>query len=150
MTKYIDKLMGTLKAEFFVTWLIAAIVACLGETDIIPNGLIMPNTTGEFKVNTIVVILTVVGVPLALKLFSLNTTKGLRRMDNDEALKAYHVWSSVRMAILCLDMCLGLAAYYVTLNVTGALCALVALATSVCCWPSSGKISAYLDALNND
>lgn len=150
MTKYIDKLEGTLKAEFLVAWLIAAVVACLGETDIIPNGLIMPNSTGEFKANTVVVILTVIGVPLALKLFSLNTTKGLRRMDNDEALKAYHVWSVVRMTILCLDAALGLAAYYVTLNVTGALCALVALAASVCCWPSSSKISTYLEGLNND
>lgn len=150
MTKYIDKLMKTLKVEFFATWLVAAVMAVLGETDVIPNGLVGPNTTGEFKINTAVIMLTVVGVPLALKLFSLNTTKALRRMDNDEALSSYHVWSVVRMAILALDIALGLAAYYVTLNVTGLFCALVALATTLYCWPSSDKISAYLNGLNNE
>lgn len=150
MTKYIDKLTKVLKVEFYAAWFLVALTACFGELGVIANGAVQPNSASEFKMNTVVIVLTVVGVPLALKLFSLNTTKGLRRMNNDEALGTYHVWSLVRMGILCLDAVLGFVAYYLTLNVTGALCALVALAVTMVCWPSDKKISVYLDELDNN
>lgn len=150
MIKYIDKLIKVLKAEAFMAWSATAVAIGLGEMNVIANGAIKPNSAAEFKVNTFVIILTVVGVPLALKLFALNTTKGLRRMNNDEALGTYHAWSAVRMGILCIDAVLGIVAYYLTLNVTGALCAVVAIASTLYCWPSRKKVSDYLDGLNND
>lgn len=150
MDKYINKLVKTLKIEILVAWLIAVATVAIGQVDFIPNGLVPPHTNAEFKLNFFVIILTVVGVPTALKLFSLNTTKGLRRMNNDEALRSYHVWSIVRMVILCADAVLGFVAYYLTLNVTGALCALVALAITFYCWPTGQKISDYLEGQKND
>ena len=103
MDKYINRLLKTLKIEFLASWLIAIVAAVMGQVDIIPNGIVQPHSNAEFKLNTMVIILTVVGVPTSLKLFSLNTTKGLRRMNNDEALRSYHVWSTVRMAVLTAD-----------------------------------------------
>lgn len=150
MDKYINRLLKTLKIEFLASWLIAIVAAVMGQVDIIPNGIVQPHSNAEFKLNTMVIILTVVGVPTSLKLFSLNTTKGLRRMNNDEALRSYHVWSTVRMAVLTADTILGFVAYYLSLNVTGLLCALVAMATTFYCWPVEHKISDYVDRQKKD
>ena len=84
--------MSVLRIEMGVAWLLMVAAIVLGELDVIPNGLVMPHSTDEFQLNTVAILLTVVGIPVALKLFTLNTTKGLRRMNNEEALKSYHVW----------------------------------------------------------
>ena len=139
-----------LQLIFWIPIVLSAIIIVSGELDIIPNGIVQPHSNAEFKLNTMVIILTVVGVPTSLKLFSLNTTKGLRRMNNDEALRSYHVWSTVRMAVLTADAILGFVAYYLSLNVTGLLCALVAMATTFYCWPVEHKISDYVDRQKMD
>ena len=81
-------------------WAILVALVVLGEVGIIPNGVVLPHSSEEFELNVLAIALTIIGVPLALRLFTLNTTKGLRRMNNDEALRSYHVWSIVRMGIL--------------------------------------------------
>lgn len=150
MVKYIERLLKALKVELLIVWLIVAAVVALGEIEVIPNGMVIPNSEMEFKWNTVVILLTVVGIPAALRLFVLNTTKGLRRMNNEEALNAYHVWSAVRMGILCVTAVLGVVAYYVTMNVTGVFCVLVALLTTLYCWPTCEKVQAYLEGVNNE
>ena len=150
MDKYINRLLKTLKIEFLASWLIAIVAAVMGQVDIIPNGIVQPHSNAEFKLNTMVIILTVVGVPTSLKLFSLNTTKGLRRMNNDEAMRYYHVWSTVRVAVLTAEAILGFVAYYLSLNVTGLLCALDAMATNCKRRPVEHKISDYVDRQKKD
>ena len=97
MVKYIQKLLNVLRMELVVVWISVAIAVVLGELDVIPNGVVMPQSSDEFKLNTVVIVLTIIGIPAAIRLFMLNTTKGLRRMNNEEALRSYHVWSIVRM-----------------------------------------------------
>lgn len=150
MVKYIERLLKALKVELLIVWLIVAAAVALGELGVIPNGMVTPNSEMEFKWNTIVILLTIVGIPVALRLFVLNTTKGLRRMNNEEALNAYHVWSAVRMGILCVTAVLGVVAYYVTMTASGFFCALVALLTTLYCWPSCEKVKAYLEGVNNE
>ena len=150
MVKYIERLLKALKVELLIVWLIVAAAVALGEIGVIPNGLVIPNSEMEFKWNTAVILLTIVGIPVALRLFVLNTTRGLRRMNNEEALNAYHVWSAVRMGILCVTAVLGVVAYYVTMNTSGVFCALEALLTTLYCWPSCEKVQAYLEGVNNE
>ena len=88
MVKYIQKLLRILKIEMAVVWLIVAVAVVLGELDVIPNGWVAPQSPEEVRLNIASVVLTIVGIPLAIRLFTLNTTKGLRRMDNDEALRS--------------------------------------------------------------
>lgn len=150
MVKYIEKLLKVLKVELLMAWVIVAVVVVLGELDVIPNGMVASHSEMEFKLNTVVILLTIVGIPVALRLFVLNTTKGLRRMNNDEALNAYHVWSAVRMGLLCLTAVWGVVTYYVTMNVSGIFCALVSLFTTLYCWPSCEKVQTYLEGVNNE
>ena len=150
VNKYINKLYNVLRMELLCVWLTAACVVVLGEVGVIPNGAVEPFSNEEFLLNVATIILTVVGIPVALKLFTLNTTRGLRRMNKDEALSAYHVWSAVRMAILCVLVVFGLVVYYVTMNTSGAFCCCIALFTTLYCWPSREKIDTYLTTVNNE
>ena len=133
-----------------VVWLMLVVAVVLGELDVIPNGVVPPHSTEEFKLNTAVIVLTIIGVPVAIRLFTLNTTKGLRRMNNEEALKSYHVWSAVRLGILALAAASGIVVYYLAMSISGVFCALVALCATVYCWPSKEKISSYLEGVNNE
>lgn len=150
MVKYIQKLLSLLRIEMCVVWLLIVATIVLGELDVIPNGLVLPHSTDEFRLNTAAILLTVVGIPVALKLFVLNTTKGLRRMDNEEALKSYHVWSAVRLGILCVGAVFSIAVYYLATSVSGALCAMIAVCATIYCWPSGAKISSYLEGVNKE
>ncbi len=150
MEKYIDKLLKVLRIKIVAVWLIVAVAVVLGEMDVIPNGLIAPHSGDEFKLNMAVILLTVIGIPVAMRLFTLNMTKGLRRMNNEEALKSYHVWSDVRLGILCLTAVLSIVAYYLVMSISDVFCALVALCATLYCWPSKTKISAYLESVNNE
>ncbi len=136
--------------EVVAVLLILAAVVALGELGVIPNGIVMPHSSGEFKLNTIAIVATVVCVPGAIRLFTLNTTKGLRRMDNEEALQSYHVWSAVRMGILCLTAVCDVAVYYMATSISGALCALITLLAMLYCWPSEEKIASYLECVNKE
>lgn len=148
--KYIQKLYRVLLAELLVVWGVSIVVVVLGQMDVIPNGIVDAHSNEEFVLNTVSIILTVIGIPGAIKLFTLNTTRGLRRMNNEEALGAYHVWSAVRMAILGVLAVYGLVVYYITMNVSGAFCCCIALLATLYCLPSKDKIDSYLATVNND
>lgn len=150
MVKYIQKLLTALKFEWVAVWLMVVAAVVLGEVDVIPNGLVLPNSSEEFKLNTADILLTLIGIPVAIRLFTLNTTKGLRRMNNDEALKAYHVWSVVRIGILCVTAVFSVAVYYLATSVSGIFCALIAMCVMFYCWPSKEKITSYLESVNNE
>lgn len=139
-----------LKAELAVAWIIFGIVMLLGETGIITNGTILPNTQEEFTMNCCSIMSTLFIIPLSMKLFTLNTTKGLRRMNKDEALDFYHMWSGVRLALITAVMAFNATAYYITLNNTGVLCAVICLCITFLCWPSRSKLDIYLETVNNE
>lgn len=150
MVKYIQKLLSVLKMEMWVAWLMVVVAIVLGELDVIPNGMVLPRSSEEFWLNTAVIVLTVVGVPLAVKLFTLNTTRGLRRMNNEEALRSYHIWSAVRLGILCVAAVFSIVIYYMATSLSGAFCALIVVCVTVYCWPSGEKIGSYLEGVNKE
>ena len=133
-----------------IVWLIVVAAVVLGELDVIPRGMVPPHSPDEVKLNIAAIALTIVGIPLAICLFTLNTTKGLRRMNNDEALSSYHIWSVVRLGILCIAAVFSVIVYYLATSVSGAFCALVALSATIYCWPSEAKISSYLEDVNKE
>ena len=148
--KYIQRLYNTLLVEVLSVWLTAVLVVVLGEMGIIPNGVVAPHSNEEFLFDTAAILLTVIGIPVAIRLFNLNITRGLRRMNKDEALHAYHVWSAVRMAIFDVLVVFCIVVYYITMNTSGAFCALLVLCTTLYCWPSKAKIGSFLSTVNND
>lgn len=152
MEKNIRHLLRILIVEYCALWLIAIILFVLGEFNIIPNGLYAADGGSkiEYYLNIINVVLVIVTVPLSLKLFSLNTRKGLRRMNQDEALASYHLWSGIRLGMLFLCIAFGIVTYFLLMNSTGLLCACVALIASFLCFPSEDKIREYLSSRDEE
>jgi uncharacterized membrane protein YozB (DUF420 family) len=145
MERNIQKLMRNLYVELFAVWGIIILTWILGETGVIPNGeLVAKGQQFEFYVDVALILLTIVCVPLALKLFALNTQRGLRRMDKDEALSAYHTWSIVRLALLLLCAVLGVLVYFLLMDDKGVYCAGIAVVTTLFCIPSEKKVKEFL------
>ena len=148
MEKYIQKLMKPLKWELLGAVAIVLTTGALGELNVIPNGIVAPYSEDEFVLNSVAVLLAVLGIPAAIRLFTLQTTRGLRRMNFDEALNHYHIWSIVRMGILCAVGVFCLVSYYVATSVSCAFCTLIVLCAMVYCWPTEAKVQKYLDAVD--
>jgi len=137
--------MRNLYVELFAVWGIIILTWILGEKGVIPNGeLVAKGQQFEFYVDVALILLTIVCVPLALKLFALNTQRGLRRMDKDEALSAYHTWSIVRLALLLLCAVLGVLVYFLLMDDKGVYCAGIAVVTTLFCIPSEKKVKEFL------
>lgn len=147
MDKLIRRLMRWLIIEYCLVWLIAVLTFILGETGVIPNGALTGDGhKAEFYMNLTNIVLVIVCVPLSLKLFSLNTERSLRRMDKDEALGSYHLWSGIRLGMLSLCIEFGLVSYFLLMNSTGALCACIALVATLFCFPSRSKTNSFLSS----
>ena len=139
-----------LRLESCVSWIVVVIIFVLGTLGVIVNGSVAPNTQTEFTLNTIGILATLLLLPLTLKLFLLNTTRGLRRMNKDEALDFYHVWSLARLVLVTLCIAYNQVAYFMTLNMTGLLCACIGLCITVFCLPTRAKVNQYLEVVNQD
>ena len=147
MDKQIKSLIRWLIIEFCLVWIVAILTFILGETNVIPNGALADDShKAEFYMNMANIALIIVCVPLSLKLFSLNTERSLRRMNKDEALDSYHLWSGIRLGILAICIEFGLASYFLLINSTGALCACIALVTTFFCFPSKSKTNSFLSS----
>ena len=145
MEKKIQSLLLMLRIEFGVAWAVVIIIFVLGLLGIIVNGSVAPNSQQEFTLNCISILSTLLVVPLAMKLFLLNTTKALRRMNKDEALDFYHIWSMVRLVLVTLCIAFNIVAYYMTLNITGLLCACMGICLTIYCLPTRPKVEQYLE-----
>ena len=150
MEKRIQSLLLMLRIESCVSWIVVIIVFVLGLLGVIVNGSVQPNTQKEFVLNAVGILSTLLVLPLALKLFLLNTTRSLRRMNKDDALDFYHMWSLVRLMIVTLCMAFNVVVYFMTMNMTGLLCAFIGVCITIYCLPTKQRVIRYLDEVNND
>ncbi len=139
-----------LRTESMVAWGLLGILFLIGWLGVIVNGSVEPGSAVEFRLNCACVLSTLLVLPLAMQLFLLNTTKGLRRMNKDEALDFYHMWSMVRLVLVSLCIAYDIIAYFMTLNTTGLLCALMGLCVTVYCLPTRRRVMEFLDIVEND
>lgn len=146
MDQQIKKLMRKLWSRMIGAWCLMVALFVMGMNDIIPNGTLVGDTKTLYILNIVCIAMTLIGVPLALKLFALNTNSGLRRMNNDEALQSYANWSLVRLVILISAAAYGLVLYFLSGNEsTGVLCMCICLLSTLLCIPSYDKTKKYLE-----
>lgn len=149
MEKNIKELLKRLKLEMLAFWLISLLVFLAGEYGFLPFGLLASDKQLVFTLDTASICVTLLLIPLALKLFQLNTTRSLLRMNMDDLLVSYHRWSIVRLSILLVCMLFDLVVYYLVVDSTGLLCSLIVLLTTLICWPTEEKIKKHLESHNN-
>mgnify|MGYP000069627356 FL=1 len=84
--------------------------------------------------------MVIVLVPMALKMMSFRVVKSSYSVGSPQrsGLK-YKRWSEVRMAMLAVTGWTNIVFYYLTLDSTGSICALIAALALCFCWPSREK-----------
>jgi len=150
MEKRIIQILKTLKLYYILPLIGAIVFIVMGEFDIFGSYAVEPNSNAEYICNSVAIVLTIIGLPGILKVFNLGTAHTLCRMDNDEALSRYLKYSLFRNISFAIIVVADIVVYYMTMNITGALCALSALVVSLTCWPKQEQITAYLERVNQD
>ncbi len=145
MENRIDNLLSTLKIEYSLFWVGALCLIPLYESNLLQEGIYAGDKLMEYILYTIGILLSVIFIPLALKLFSVSLNKRLPNLSIDEALKSYKKWSEIRLALLFIPTILNISFYYMTMQTTGLLCASMSLVASLFCVPNRNKIVTELD-----
>lgn len=144
----IDNLLKKLRCEYIAFWALTALLACLYENDWLPKGVMTDESLVLYLIQCAGVLLTIVLIPLALRLFGMGMLQRVRQLPLEQALVSYRRWNQVRLALLFVVVMVNLTFYYLTLRTGGALCAVMALMASLCCLPSRRRIWRELDLEN--
>ena len=134
MEEQIKHIAKSQRIVYVIFWAVAILLVVGGETELLPVGLF------AYYLETIGILLTAINIPFSMKLFSLVLTRKIDNLTFPVALSRYAVWSHIRLGLLAIVVVYNLLCYYMTLNSTGALCALCALTASFFCLPSEKRL----------
>ena len=145
MAEVIKQLLKRLKIEFVAVWCLVLLLVVCYEAGIFTEGVFVGDARMDYILTTIGILLTIVMIPLSLRLFNLNLVKRISKLSTFEALKSYRRWSEVRLALLLVAALLNMSIYYLTLNTTGLFCSLMALLATLFCIPTKERLLKELD-----
>ena len=145
MAEVIKQLLKRLKIEFVAVWCLVLLLVVCYEAGIFTEGIFVGDVRMDYILTTIGILLTIVMIPLSLRIFNLNLVKRISKLSTFEALKSYRRWSEVRLSLLLVAALLNMSIYYLTLNTTGLFCSLMALLATLFCIPSIERLLKELD-----
>lgn len=145
MAEVIKQLLKRLKIEFVAVWCLVLLLVVCYEVGLFTEGIFVGDVRMDYILTTIGILLTIVMIPLSLRLFNLNLVKRISKLSTFEALKSYRRWSEVRLALLLVAALLNMSIYYLTLNTTGLFCSLMALLATFFCIPTKERLLKELD-----
>ena len=124
-----------------------AVIFFAGVYELLPEakGKLVGNDVAEYALDTVCVLLTMITVPLSLKLFAHFLTKH-KSLDLKDRMERYHMLWNVRIVCFGIVTIFDLWAYYATLNNIGGFCALICVAASLLFAPTKKRIAGDLDA----
>ena len=140
MEEQIKHIAKSQRIVYVIFWAVAILLVVGGETELLPVGLFADDVRTSYYFETIGILLTAINIPFSMKLFSLVLTRKIDNLTFPVALSRYAVWSHIRLGLLAIVVVYNLLCYYMTLNSTGALCALCALPASFFCLPSEKRL----------
>ena len=147
MEKKIRQLLRYLQIEYVAVWVLPLLLVALYETGVMTEGAYAGDVRMDYVLQTVGILLAVGLIPLSLRLFSLSLVK---QRSLPEALKSYRRWSEIRTGMLVVPVLVNLSFYYLTLNNTGVLCAMMALIASLFCVPTRKRMLDELDLVKEE
>lgn len=150
MEKKINQLLHCLQMEYVLIWVLPVVLVVLYETGVMVEGAYAGDVRMDYILQTVGILLAVGLIPLSLRLFSLSLVKNVKQLSLPEALKSYRRWSEVRIGLLLAPVLVNLSFYYLTMNNTGALCAMMALIASLFCIPTRKRMLDELDLVKDE
>ena len=145
MKEQIKRILKWQIVAFILVWALPLVYALLHEAGVLSQGALAGDAQMEYIFQTIGILMTIVLIPFALRIFNLNLVKRIQELPLQQALKSYRIWSDVRLGLLFVPAILGLSFYYVTMNTTHLFCACMALVATLFCVPSANRIKNELD-----
>lgn len=149
MKEQIKRILKWQIVAFILVWALPLVYALLHETGVLSQGALAGDARMEYIFQTIGILMTIVLIPFALRIFNLRLVKRIQELPLQQALKSYRIWADVRLALLVVPALINLQFYYLTLNNTGLFCAAMSLIASLFCVPSESRIKNELDLPEN-
>jgi hypothetical protein len=134
-----------LQIEYVAVWVLPLLLVALYETGVMTEGAYAGDVRMDYVLQTVGILLAVGLIPLSLRLFSLSLVKNVKQRSLPEALKSYRRWRMLVVPVL-----VNLSFYYLTLNNTGVLCAMMALIASLFCVPTRKRMLDELDLVKEE
>lgn len=144
MEKKIKHTLKTLQIEYAFLWVLSILTIICFETDLFPQGLFADNYQITYFIQFTGILLMLLLIPVAFRLFNFSFLHKIRKMHLPQALNHYKKWSEIRFFLFLIPLLLNLFAYYLTLNTTTLLCVGIILIASLFCIPSYKRINKEL------
>lgn len=139
------QLVRNLKIQYFIFWLLPILVIAGYEFDVFPVGVYADNQKIQYILETIGILVAIICVPLALKLFNIAHKKKIDQVNLVSALQKYLFWNGIRLGILEVAVLTNIIIYYMILSTVGSFCGLIALTASLFCLPGEKRLREELN-----
>lgn len=130
------KTVNILRTLFIASVGIAVVVAALYELDILPSGVLADRPQDEFLCTIAMELVTIVFIPIALRLFK---TKDVERLLGEGDIRTFKTWSIVRILMITVPLLMNTLLYYLFMNTTFGYMALILLICLPFIYPATRK-----------
>ena len=131
-----NKTISLLRTVLIANVGVAVVIAALYELDILPSGMMAGRPQDEFLSTISMELITIVFIPVALRLFK---TKDVEKRLDEGNIKAFRKWGLVRILMITVPLVLNTLLYYSFMNTTFGYMALILLICLPFIYPASRK-----------
>ena len=131
-----NKTISLLRTVLIANVGVAVVIAALYELDILPSGMLAGRPQDEFLSTISMELITIVFIPVALRLFK---TKDVEKRLEEGNIKAFRKWGLVRIVMITVSLVLKTLLYYSFMNTTFGYMALILLICLPFIYPASRK-----------
>lgn len=135
-----------LQLIFWIPIILSAIIIVSGELDIIPNGILANDKQVEFVIMSMMEILTIIAIPVALKLFKF---KAIANKLASDTLLHFERWGIVRLCLLNVPMVINLVCYYLFVGAGFGYLAIILFLSLFFVYPSLSRCNNETDGHNS-
>ena len=119
-----NKTISLLRTVLIANVGVAVVIAALYELDILPSGMFTGRPQDEFLSTISMELITIVFIPVALRLFK---TKDVEKRLEEGNIKAFRKWGLLRILMITVPLVLNTLLYYSFMNTTFGYMALILL-----------------------
>ena len=119
-----NKTISLLRTVLIANVGVAVVIAALYELDFLPSGMMAGRPQDEFLSTISMELITIVFIPVALRLFK---TKDVEKRLEEGNIKAFRKWGLVRILMITVPLVLNTLLYYSFMNTTFGYMALILL-----------------------
>ena len=131
-----NKTISLLRTVLIANVGVAVVIAALYELDIQPSGILAGRPQDEFLSTISMELITIVFIPVALRLFK---TKDVEKRLEEGNIKAFRKWGLLRILMITVPLVLNTLLYYSFMNTTFGYMALILLICLPFIYPASRK-----------